>query len=100
MGYYFTLLGSPGRFGNHFFRNLYWSILAEKFNLKIQYTFREEISALGFQLYEGEIWKVGDVPLRITEENMMDIFLLKIKNSRRFNSRVLVWKRQKKKTSS
>lgn len=73
MSFYFSTVGSPGRFGNHFFRNSYWSVVAEKFDLKIQYSFKNELNQIGLALYEGKKLKGGDEKLEITEKNMMDV---------------------------
>ena len=44
---------TPGRFGNHFIRNVLMHILAEKYDLAMEYSYWEKIRALGISLYSG-----------------------------------------------
>ena len=44
---------TPGRFGNHFIRNILMHILAEKYDLMTEYSYWSHISALGIALYSG-----------------------------------------------
>jgi hypothetical protein len=43
----------PGRFGNSFIVNILCSLLAKKYNFKIDYKWLEQTNALGFSLFTG-----------------------------------------------
>lgn len=47
-----TTVGLSGRFCNHLFRNLFASCLAEKGNVKFEYSFAKEIARLGIRLFD------------------------------------------------
>jgi hypothetical protein len=49
-----TTTGSNGRLGNQIIRNLAVSLLAEKFNLKVDYFNKDLINELGIELFNGE----------------------------------------------
>jgi hypothetical protein len=44
---------TPGRFGNHFIRNILMHILAEKYDLVMEYSYWSKIRVLGIPLYSG-----------------------------------------------
>lgn len=44
---------TPGRFGNHFIRNIVMHILAEKHDLKVEYSYDAAIRSLGIPLFSG-----------------------------------------------
>lgn len=44
---------TPGRFGNHFIRNVLMHILAEKYDLAMEYSYSNIIRALGIPLFSG-----------------------------------------------
>lgn len=44
---------TPGRFGNHFIRNILMHILAEKYDLDVNYSYWSHIHTLGIPLYCG-----------------------------------------------
>ena len=44
---------TPGRFGNHFIRNILMHILAEKYDLVAEYSYLAKIGVLGIPLYSG-----------------------------------------------
>ena len=44
---------TPGRFGNHFIRNILMHILAEKYDLVVEYSYWAKIGVLGIPLYSG-----------------------------------------------
>jgi hypothetical protein len=48
-----STLNSAGRFGNHFFRNIYASFIAKKNNLKFNYSYKNYFDKLGIELYNG-----------------------------------------------
>jgi len=49
-----TKSGGDGRFGNQFIRNIAVSIIAEKFNLAVDYDFKELFDKLGIVLFIGQ----------------------------------------------
>jgi len=44
---------TAGRFGNHFIRNILMHILAEKYDLVVEYSYWSKIHVLGIRLYSG-----------------------------------------------
>ena len=44
---------TPGRFGNHFIRNIVMHILAEKYDLVVEYSYWAKICTLGIPLFSG-----------------------------------------------
>ena len=48
-----STVGTAGRFCNHLIRNIAASVLAEKANLTFNYSYKEELSALGIRLFNG-----------------------------------------------
>jgi hypothetical protein len=62
----------PGRFCNHFFRNMMAHILAEKNNLSMKYHEYKNMKRLGLDLYvEGAIKNTSITPLIIEDNNFM-----------------------------
>ena len=48
-----STLNTSGRFANHLFRNMAVHFLAEKNNIKMEYSFKKEIEELGITLFVG-----------------------------------------------
>jgi hypothetical protein len=63
-----TTVGTPGRFGNHFFRNLLCHFLAIKNNIKFTYSYLNEFSELGIDLYKDGINNYSE-SIDINEDN-------------------------------
>lgn len=64
-------VGLPGRFCNHVIRNLYVSFLAQKADLKVNYSYESEIERLGIQLYKrGK--RIYDTTAIIRDNDFMD----------------------------
>lgn len=49
-----STVGTAGRLCNHIIRNLAASFIAEKGDLRFEYSFKAEMDALGLKLYEGK----------------------------------------------
>lgn len=58
-----------GRFGNHFIRNVLISILAKKHNLKVEYSYKEEIESLGIELFSGDL--IHSKSIELNDSNLM-----------------------------
>jgi len=59
---------TPGRFGNHFIRNIVMHIIAEKHDLKVDYSYDAAIRSLGIPLFSGS--KVFQEDRIINNDNM------------------------------
>lgn len=70
---YFSTVNSEGRFGNHFFRNMYWHSLAERNDLNIEYSFQDMfLRLLGWKFYKGKRGRLATHPSTVVkDENMM-----------------------------
>jgi len=64
--------GSGGRFGNHLIRNLATSMIAEKNNLHVTYSYHEDIRKLGIELFVGE--KKHEKFMVVNNDNIADFF--------------------------
>jgi hypothetical protein len=64
-----STVGTGGRFGNHFIRNLAVSILAKTHNLKVSYTYTNEINSLGISLFTGS--NIHRKYTQLTDSNYM-----------------------------
>jgi len=60
-----------GRLGNQIFRNIACSIIAEKFDLKVNYNQEEIIKKIGINLYSGN--KVYDQTIFLRDNNYFDV---------------------------
>ena len=60
---------TSGRFGNHFFRNMIAHLISENNDIKFNYSYKSELLALGFELYEGKTTYTGKIFL--TDDNCM-----------------------------
>jgi len=59
-----------GRYGNQFIRNIAVSLLAEKLDLKVNYSSEKETSNLGIKLFSGE--KIFEKTIILDEKNYFD----------------------------
>jgi hypothetical protein len=66
-----TTHGTSGRLCNHLIRNVFVSILAERINLCVDYSYYDIITALGIELFSGR----NNYPrtTKLTDDNIMDI---------------------------
>jgi hypothetical protein len=53
--YAMTTVNSSGRFANQFIRNIFISLLAEKYGLDIEYSEQENMNKLGISLFKGKV---------------------------------------------
>ena len=67
-----TTVAEDGRLGNRIIRNLAVSLLAEKYNLQVNYCDKELISKLGIELYSGN--KRYAQTVQLTNNNYFSIF--------------------------
>lgn len=65
--YYMSFTSKTGRLGNQMIRNLAVSLIAEKFNLKVDYVNKELMDRLGLPLFSGST--VHSHTLKLTDEN-------------------------------
>lgn len=63
----------PGRFGNHFFRNIVLHFLVEKYDWAIEYACIEECKKLGIALKNGSICHRNYPCIEINDNNIIDI---------------------------
>jgi hypothetical protein len=63
----------PGRFGNHFFRNIVLHFLVEKYNLSIEYESPEKFEKLGIIFKNGSIKKRNLPIIHINDNNILNI---------------------------
>lgn len=69
---YFSTVNSEGRFGNHFFRNMYWHLLAERNNLNVEYSFQDLfLRLLGWKFHKGTKNRVSDAPTVVIKDDSM-----------------------------
>lgn len=62
-----------GRFGNIFFINMVCHFLALKFNLTIDYKYKDQFNRLGIQFFSGNNHFDDELYYDLTEDNFMDI---------------------------
>ena len=74
---------SSGRLCNQIIRNLALNILAEKYDLYVEYSNYDNINKLGIELYVGK--KKYDKTVLINNNNYMNYFNNNIKNNSNFN---------------
>ena len=67
-----TTLNCQGRLCNHIIRNLAVSLIAEKFDLYVEYSYLNSINALGIQLYCGKTKYPESI--RLNDSNYMTIY--------------------------
>jgi hypothetical protein len=71
---------SSGRFGNHLIRNMFFHIIAQKNNLKFNYSHYEEMKEMGIDLFvTGSIEYPEKDIILISDSNIMDCINDKIK---------------------
>ena len=68
-----STLGTPGMLCNHIFRNICVSLLAEKFDLAVTYSYADEIQRLGIPLYSGK--NTYDNFIILNDENFLYLLL-------------------------
>jgi hypothetical protein len=66
-----TTVWASGRFCNHLIRNLAVSIIAEKHDLAVDYSYRENANALGIQLFSGT--RRHGTMVQLTEDNYFQV---------------------------
>lgn len=64
--------GNNGRLGNQIFRNLAFSIIAKKYNLKVEYYNHILINRLGIELFSGHI--IYKDTINLTDKNYFYIY--------------------------
>jgi hypothetical protein len=67
-----TTTGRNGRLGNQIIRNLAVSLIAEKYNLKVDYYNKKLIDKLGINLFSGE--NVHDTTCELNDDNYFTIY--------------------------
>jgi len=60
-----------GRFCNHLIRNLAVSLVAEKHDLAVEYSYQENMNALGLHLFSGT--QIHSTTLQLTEDNYFQL---------------------------
>ena len=73
---------TPGRFGNHFIRNILMHILAEKYDLLVEYSYWSKIRVLGIPLYSGS--KSFQENLIVGSDDKMESLLQEMESSSDF----------------
>lgn len=69
---YFSTVNSEGRFGNHFFRNMYWHSIAERNDLNIEYSFQDMfLRLLGWKFFKGKRGRVATSPSTVIKDETM-----------------------------
>lgn len=63
--------GTSGRLCNNLIRNVFVSILAERINLRVNYSYYDIITALGIELFSGR--NTYPTTTNLTDSNIMDI---------------------------
>ena len=63
--------GTSGRLCNHLIRNVFVSILAERINLRVNYSYYDIITALGIELFSGR--NTYPESFNLTDDNIMDV---------------------------
>lgn len=63
----------PGRFGNHFFRNIVLHFLVEKYNWSVEYACVEECKKLGIVLKDGSVRRRNYPCIELNDNNIVDI---------------------------
>ena len=68
-----STIDSPGRFGNHFFRNMVAHLISIKNNIKFNYSFYEKFKKLGIIFFiHGNNNPTSQNSLEINDKNFMD----------------------------
>jgi hypothetical protein len=68
-----SLKNLPGRFGNHFFRNIVLHFLVEKYNFTVEYVCIEEFKKMGIELKNGSIINRNYQQIQINDNNILSL---------------------------
>ena len=81
-----TNIGTSGRFGNHFFRNMAAHFICKAIDLKFEYSFEKEFNNLGVYFYKGYNYYDFRNTMNINNSNFMAIIKSsQIQNNNKFN---------------
>jgi hypothetical protein len=69
--YAMTTVNSAGRFANQFIRNIFISLLAEKYDLDIEYSEQENMNKLGIPFYKGK--KEFSTTQSVSDNDILDM---------------------------
>jgi hypothetical protein len=78
-------VGSNGRLGNHFFRNIIASVLSKKNNLKFTYSYLPEFTKLGVQFYNGSNRYDNKNTITVLNRNVMKLINEDVNTNMNYN---------------